>query len=150
MSLALAFRHDVIGSALRYQLAVHDGGPSHVALVFDADCIETDETLGVRSILAAQRTAVGNWQTVSTPVGPVAQALARTFANNQLGKRFDRAGIVAAWRDGANARDVLADRWSPAELVAAVLIVAGVDLPVKRPAYWTPRRLWDFSAPWRA
>ena len=84
-----------------------------------------------------------------TPVGPVREALAKAFATNQLGKRFDRDGLLAAWRDGHNARDVLADRWSPSEFVAAVLLAAGVDLPVKRPAYWTPRRLWDFSAPWR-
>ncbi len=147
MTLSLAFRHDIGGSLLRYRTAVRDLGPTHVAVVFDTDQIDADEADGVRTLVAAIRG--GTWQTVATPVGPVREALAKTFATNQLGKRFDRDGLVAAWRDGATARDVLTDRWSPSELVAAVLLAAGVDLPVKRPAYWTPRRLWDFSAPWR-
>jgi len=147
VTLSLAFRRDIGGSSLRYRLAIKESGPSHVAVVFDTDQVDVDETSGVRSLLAANR--LGTWQTVTTPVGPVREAIAKTFAANQLGKPFDRDGLMAAWRDGQNARDVLADRWSPSEFVAAVLLAAGVDLPVKRPAYWTPRRLWDFSAPWR-
>lgn len=149
MTMALLFRHDV-GFNFRYVIARVTGSPVHVALLFNgAIVIEADGSC-VRQMTVAQRLQNGQWTTVVCNVGPSDAAKAYDYARAQIGKRYDWIGVLWAWWVGRVGKDGARDKFFCSELAAAALMAAGVSMEPTRAAAWTPRRLWNWCAPWRA
>ena len=148
MNMALAFRQDV-GFNFRHVIARVTGAPVHVALCFgDAVVIEADGS-AVRQITRAQRFAAGEWVIVPCDVDEVQADIAFTYARRQIGKGYDWWGVLFAWWAGRPAGNGVSNRWFCSELAAACLMAAGVRMSCDRAAYFTPRRLFDWCAPWR-
>jgi uncharacterized protein YycO len=145
MKMRLAFRHDT-GSHIRYWIARFSGAPVHVAVLFDATCIEADPG-GVTKSEWGHRT--GEWTIVDVPASPIDVQAAYRWAALQVGRKYDWKGVLWAWWFGRAAGSGARTKWFCSELAAEALKVARIDLHRKRAAYFTPRRLWDVVAPWR-
>lgn len=149
MTLALCFRHDV-GWSFRRIIARVTGSPVHVALLFDGAVVIEADGNRVRQLTVADRLRVGQWTTVVCDVSAADAHKAYDFARAQLGKRYDWIGVLWAWWVGKPAKNGARDKWFCSELVAAALMAAGVEMQPPRAAAWTPRRLWNWCAPWRS
>jgi hypothetical protein len=142
---ALAFQHHV-GTKPAHIIARVTGAPVHVAVLFGDTALEAMEPHGVREVPTAQLLSWGRWHVVPVPTGDPAAAL--TFARSELGAKYDWLGVLWAWWAGAQGRNGSTSRWFCSEFAAAVLAAGGVRLAVKRPAYYTPRRLYNVVQPW--
>lgn len=148
MKLSLAFRRDT-GFNFRYVIARVTGTPVHVAMLFGPVCIEADGSR-VRRLGSRERMAVGDWSVVACNITDEQVAAAYAFATAQLNKRYDWLGVLWAWWVGRVGKNGARDKWFCSELAAASLMAAGVSMEPTRAAAWTPRRLWNWCAPWRA
>ena len=149
MSLSLLFRHDV-GWNLRRIVARVTGAPVHVALCWDDVTVIEADGERVRRLTKTQRLATGQWTVVRCDLSAAQADDAYRFATAQVGKRYDWAGVLWAWWWGRGAKNAARDKWFCSELAAAALMAAGVNLQPSRAAAWTPRRLWNWCAPWRS
>ena len=153
MKLILAFRHDT-GSRVRYWIARVTGSPVHVANWFTGDyvdaVIEADwhgVTRRPSALVFADQNA--QWSFIEVPMDAAQVHATYLYALNQVGKRYDRLGVLFHWWAGRRAGLSLS-RWFCSKLSVAVLRYGGIDMQPARAAAWTPRALWDLCAPWRA
>jgi hypothetical protein len=150
VAMDLAFRFDV-GWDLRYLIGRVTGRPVHVAVCYTyadgrVDWIEATFT-GVRARFFSTPRP-GQWTFVRVPVSPDDALRSYVWAQTLIGRGYDWLGVLWAWWGGRAAGDGLRDRFFCSELAVEALFEAGVDLQPRRPAAFTPRRLWEATKPW--